>query len=611
MAACAAALALGTAGCSHFGPDEEAAFDDEPSGFEQFVDALNPFPSPIVYEIVFEGLDGAPELQPILERASEIVARQRRDAPEEIVLRRRAAADVDRLVRALRSEGYFEAEAESRISQGEELPTVVFSVSLGRRFTIEAHEIVAEDGDGAPLQLADYALAEGSPAVSGFILAAEERAVAALQASGRAYAAVASRDAVADLEAGTLRVESRLRIGPMVRIGAVEIEGADSVEEDYVRGFVGELVGQPASPAALAERERALRATGLFRAVRVSLPEEPPAADGPQPVTIAVDEAAHRTIGAGLRYDTADGPGARAFWEHRNLLGRAETFRIEIVAAFAEQGVEITFRKPRFLAPQRALLAAIAAERETNDAYERIGLAGSIGLEEQFSEEVVGVARIVVEISEIDDDGDQETSLLVGLPLSLRIDEANDPIDPTGGYRVRLTTAPYVGEFGESAVAFLSNEAAVATYYALDAEGDVVAAGRARVAVIAGSSLEDVPSNYRLYGGGGGSVRAFATRRVGPLDDDGDPTGGLTAADLGLELRFRVSDEISLAPFFDVGFVNADAFDFDAADLQAGPGLGVRLLSPIGVVRGDIATPIDPREDDQLIQVYISIGQEF
>ena len=48
-----------------------------------------------------------------------------------------------------------------------------------------------------------------------------------------------------------------------------------------------------------------------------------------------------------------------------------------------------------------------------------------------------------------------------------------------------------------------------------------------------------------------------------------------------------------------------------AGDTDWGAGLGLRYYTPIGPVRLDVATPLNPNDDDPPVQFYISIGQSF
>lgn len=613
---------LALAGCATLGLATDDAIPrsdlaaEEPSRLERLADAAWPFPKPKAYEIEFAF---APEDPPAavvetLRGASRAVVEQREEAPAEVALRRRARGDADRLTRAMKSEGYLTATAAAMVAppEGErEIPLVRFEIETGERFTLAAFEIVETAPEGATPPAPGQPPETGGPARSADILAAEEARLTALRNDGYPYAELAGRAARADLKARTLRVTSRIDTGPGVVFGPVRVRGAERTETSFVEGYFEGLDGAPASRAALARIERRLAETRLFRGAQANLPEAPPAGDGPVPVDVSLVEAPPRSIGFGLRYNTADGPGARVFWEHRNLSGRAERLRIESTAAVELQDLSATGRIPRFLRADQTFVASGSAARQDNDAFERIGALASTGVERRLTERWTVGAGLSGDVSEINEGDGAETSYLVGTPLGAQYDSADDPLDPTTGERLALEMTPWVGAQAGRGTGFVALSAAGSIYRPLIRSGRVVWATRARAATVAGASLRDVPANRRLFAGGGGSVRGFAARLLGPLDSDGDPSGGLTALDAGAELRWRVTETIGLAPFIEAGTVAEQPVDVIVRDVEFGAGLGFRYKSPVGPLRLDVAAPLNPRRIDDPVQLYVGIGQAF
>jgi translocation and assembly module TamA len=64
-------------------------------------------------------------------------------------------------------------------------------------------------------------------------------------------------------------------------------------------------------------------------------------------------------------------------------------------------------------------------------------------------------------------------------------------------------------------------------------------------------------------------------------------------------------------PFFDAGNAFAANIPDFKSPLQMSAGLGLRYYTAIGPIRVDIATPINPREGDKPVAVYVSVGQAF
>jgi translocation and assembly module TamA len=138
-----------------------------------------------------------------------------------------------------------------------------------------------------------------------------------------------------------------------------------------------------------------------------------------------------------------------------------------------------------------------------------------------------------------------------------------------------------------------------------------VLAGFANIGTIDGVSLGELPRDLRLYAGGGGSVRGYGYQMAGPLDAGDNPIGGLSSIETGIELRTKITQTIGIATFFEGGNVYDRSVPDFTHNLRWGAGIGGRYYSPFGPVRVDIATPINPRRADDLIQFYISLGQAF
>ena len=87
--------------------------------------------------------------------------------------------------------------------------------------------------------------------------------------------------------------------------------------------------------------------------------------------------------------------------------------------------------------------------------------------------------------------------------------------------------------------------------------------------------------------------------------------GGRGYLALSGELRGKITDKLSLVGFFDIGYVDSDAFVSSRSQSHSGAGFGLRYdVAGIGPLRVDFAYPVDGGTEDGL-QFYIGIGQAF
>jgi translocation and assembly module TamA len=136
-----------------------------------------------------------------------------------------------------------------------------------------------------------------------------------------------------------------------------------------------------------------------------------------------------------------------------------------------------------------------------------------------------------------------------------------------------------------------------------------VLAGRVRLGMIGGAKRADLAPSRRLYGGGGGSVRGFGYRELGPIDANGERVGGRSLIEAAVEARYRFGN-FGVVPFIDAGQAYTSVTP-RFSDIRFGVGIGARYYTNFGPVRIDVATPVDRRPGEPRVAVYISIGQAF
>jgi translocation and assembly module TamA len=620
----------------------------------------------VAYEVTIQGLaEGEADLETLLRDSSRLIGLQDDLPASPAGVRRRARSDVERFEQALRSEGFYDAAVSFEITQPEtagpagetdtqpdaaaredgpapqdggapddapgpgapgaagpaavaEPLQVTFTVDTGTVYLLSRVEVayqppIPTDRPGIPRTAEAIGLELGMRARAPEIQRAERRLLTALENHGYPDASVAERQAVIDRSATTMRVDWRIDPGPFTRFGEMETSGLENVEAKYVRTFRTWEPGEPYDQRKIAELRGELLETGLFEAIQVD--REAAGTDGARtPVQLTFEERAHRSIGFGARYSTSIGPSGTAFWEHRNYLGQDEDLRLELDLGLIEQRFTVTGRKPRWNRDDQDLLANFEIRHKDSDSFEESAVETGAGVERTFSDLWTGRLGGSVEALQVTDNQGTREFLLFGVPSALTRDSRDDPLDPTEGSRLSLEATPYINTINE-VQPFAKASLGGSTYYAFDAGNRFVLAGRARLGTLFGAETEEVPASKRFYAGGGGSIRGFPFEEVGPLDDDGDPLGGRSLIELGLELRIKVTESIGVVPFVDAGQVYDSVYpDFSSEEpLRYGAGLGLRYYTAIGPVRLDVAVPLNPRDDDggTDFEIYISLGQAF
>ena len=104
-----------------------------------------------------------------------------------------------------------------------------------------------------------------------------------------------------------------------------------------------------------------------------------------------------------------------------------------------------------------------------------------------------------------------------------------------------------------------------------------------------------LPYYDAFYLGGPQTLRGFEYNEVSPRDIFGEPIGGKTYGMFTAEYSVEIVDPIRAAVFYDVGFVNAPAFDFNPGTYNDDFGIGLRLMVAGSPLSLDYGIPIKGR----------------
>lgn len=444
----------------------------------------------------------------------------------------------------------------------------------------------------------ELALKTGEP----FTHAAYESAKSKLKAFARERGYLDARfeqsGVEVDLETYRADVALQLETGPRFYFGDIRFE-QEQFDPAFLHKFVDVSPGEPFSDRALLGLQGALINTDYFSQVEVH-PRTAAIDDQRVPIDVSLTPNKPNRYRLGLGYGTDTGVRGIVDWTRRYIGTQGHSAGVELLLSPAIQRLDAFYRIP--LEEPRREFAQFRASAERYDTDSRKGTLASLRAEHNtFFERWQQILAVDFDYEVPEEDLDSEYyNLIPNAAWTWKV--LDDPIFTRRGLRAdfRIQGA-YEGALSSSS--FLQGYTRVKAIYPPLENTRLIA--RAELGATLADSVGDIPTSRRFYAGGDNSVRGYDYEQLSPELPDGTKTGGRHLAFGSLEIDHRVTGDWFAAAFVDAG----NAFnDFGEMDLKPSAGVGVRWLSPIGLIRFDVAKPL---EDDGDIRIHLVIGPDL
>ena len=443
-----------------------------------------------------------------------------------------------------------------------------------------------------------------------------------------------------NLETGAIDVEYQYTEGEKFFVESIRIEGNTKTKSVVILRELALGPGEVFNTVRMQTSRLRLENTRFFEEVNVG--PESTNLPGRRNLRIAVKEGrtGNLTFGAGfssleraivfaeISQSNFDLFNRKSFFQ-----GDGQKFRLRLQVGSRSSEAILSFEEPWFL--ERELALGFNLYRTSSDYYGRLYEETRTGAEVYLRKRLfelvegrLGYTIEVVEISDvdrpnapflIDEEGERTVSKLT---FKLLRDTRDRIFNTTRGNRVELGTELAGGALGGETDYYRVEFRGSQYFNTFETLNQVLSLiGRAGVIDSYGDS-DRVPYFDRLFLGGPSTLRGFEFRQVGPKDTNlldtpayapsNEPIGGSSYAMGSIEYTFEVVNPLRLAVFYDIGFVNVDAWDFDPSNYNDNFGFGIRLMVGGAPLSLDFGIPItSDRFNDDGLQFNFSFGTRF
>ncbi|HEV8241911.1 MAG TPA: autotransporter assembly complex family protein [Thermoanaerobaculia bacterium] len=522
-------------------------------------------------------------------------------------LHNQAVGDIER---ALQPFGYYKPTVDASLKEEGGRFVAHYDIDPGPLLRLAGVDLQLAGGGagdkGFRKIVQQFPLRRGSPLVHGSYEAGKQSLVDYAAAHGYLEADFTQHEIRVDLAAYTARVRLAFYTGPQYAFGEVTFDEA-MLDPDLLYGYLPFKPGEPFDLRKLLQLQDALSSTPYFRRVEV-LPKEDEAVDRRVPIHVSLVPARRERLSFGLGYGPDTGARGTLGIDVRRVNRRGHRAEALINASQVEQHFSTTYLVPKSAARTDYTTYSLGYEDVATDTEKHRGGIASAGLDRARGKwrQHFDLAYLL-ETFTVGPDSANAKLLMPEATVSLL--QADDVLYPLHGRKIRLQLRA-ANEATLSTATFLQGIAEAK--YVQRIAGPIRGLARVRLGYTETQNFHELPSSLRFFAGGDQSVRGYGFQELTPRRN-GLPTGGDALMEFSVEfdallLSFRNFGRFGAAVFYDSG--NAlDRLVVGEGGLKSGAGVGLRWLSPVGLVRADVAFALD--EPNTPMRFHFSLGPDL
>lgn len=399
--------------------------------------------------------------------------------------------------------------------------------------------------------------------------------------------------------------------GQRYRYGTVHFEGSQ-FRQGFLDRYVPFKSGDYFDQDQLLQLQQALNGADYFSVVNV-LPEVDAKAHGQVDVKVELAPAKRTIYTGGPFIGTDTGVGVRASMERRWVNDRGHKWKNELVLAQRLKTLSTLYSIPMPGTDQRSFnFGANFRDANTDTSKSRTlelvanetrlwhGWTRTVGLHA-----LSGTFTVGQEANENENAAGIEhgRSTLVYPEVSLSRKVADNPTFVRKGWAVNIYARSTVGTL-LSDTRFSQIAADAKWIRAFTRRDRLILRGSMGYTVT--GNFDALPPQLRFFAGGDRSVRGYGFQTIGPKNDFGRVIGGKNLLVASTEVEHYFTKNWGMAAFVDAG----NAFSGTNYSPRVGAGLGVRWLSPVGMIRVDLGTPINDQQRHG-VELHLVIGPDL